>query len=110
MTDTSDAALPGVTVTVTSKQTGSVRTAVTDAAGAYVVTNLKPRKLKGIESRGMLMSWARSRSADRCSRIVVSERPGVSPPMLVPSRLSDPITSTFIGLGPHCSLIQRATK
>ena len=42
VTDTSDAALPGVTVTVTSKQTGSVRTAVTDAAGAYVVTNLKP--------------------------------------------------------------------
>ncbi len=40
--DTSDAALPGVTVTVTSKQTGGVRTAVTDAAGAYVVTNLKP--------------------------------------------------------------------
>jgi len=40
--DTSDAALPGVTITVTSKQTGAVRTAVTDAAGTYVVTNLKP--------------------------------------------------------------------
>ena len=54
-----------------------------------------------IASRGMLTPYARFRSAERCSRIVVSERPGVSPPMLVPSRLSEPITSTFIGfLGP----------
>ncbi len=52
-------------------------------------------------SRGRLTPYARFRSAERCSRIVVSERPGVSPPMFVPSRLSDPITSTFIGrLGP----------
>ncbi len=40
--DDSKAALPGVTVTVTSKQTGAVRTAVTDADGSYVVTNLSP--------------------------------------------------------------------
>jgi len=40
--DESKAALPGVTVTVTSKQTGAVRTAVTDADGSYVVTNLGP--------------------------------------------------------------------
>ena len=40
--DESKAALPGVTVTVTSKQTGAIRTVVTDAEGAYVVTNLGP--------------------------------------------------------------------
>ena len=40
--DDNKAALPGVTVTVTSKQTGAVRTAVTDADGSYVVTNLSP--------------------------------------------------------------------
>ena len=42
LVDDSKAALPGVTVTVTSKQTGAVRTAVTDADGSYVVTNLGP--------------------------------------------------------------------
>ena len=40
--DESKAALPGVTVTITSKQTGAIRTVVTDAEGAYVVTNLGP--------------------------------------------------------------------
>jgi len=40
--DQSKAALPGVTVTVTSKSTGGVRTAVTDGDGAYTVTNLGP--------------------------------------------------------------------
>ena len=40
--DESKAALPGVTVTVTSKQTGAIRTVVSDAEGAYVVTNLGP--------------------------------------------------------------------
>ena len=42
LVDDSKAALPGVTVTVTSKQTGAVRTVVTDADGAYVVTSLSP--------------------------------------------------------------------
>ena len=42
LVDDSKASLPGVTVTVTSKQTGAVRTAVTDADGSYVVTNLGP--------------------------------------------------------------------
>jgi hypothetical protein len=40
--DTSRAAIPGATVTVTSKQTGAVRTAVTADEGLYVVTNLGP--------------------------------------------------------------------
>ncbi|MSO35761.1 MAG: hypothetical protein EXQ50_01405 [Acidobacteria bacterium] len=40
--DQSKAALPGVTVVVTSKSTGAVRTAVTDGDGAYTVTNLGP--------------------------------------------------------------------
>ena len=41
-TDASGAVLPGVTVTVTSTQTGAVRTAVTDAGGVFTVTNLGP--------------------------------------------------------------------
>ena len=40
--DQSGAALPGVTVTVTSKSTGAERTAVTDGDGTYTVTNLAP--------------------------------------------------------------------
>ncbi len=40
--DQSGAALPGVTVNVTSKQNGAIRTAVTEADGTYVVTNLAP--------------------------------------------------------------------
>jgi len=40
--DQSKAALPGVTVTVTSKATGAVRTDVTDGEGGYTVTNLGP--------------------------------------------------------------------
>ncbi len=40
--DQSLGALPGVTVTVTSKSTGAVRTDVTDGEGNYSVTNLGP--------------------------------------------------------------------
>jgi hypothetical protein len=40
VTDTSKARLPGVTVTVTNEGTQAARTAVTDADGAWVVTNL----------------------------------------------------------------------
>lgn len=40
LVDSSGGALPGVTVTVTSTETGAVRTAVSDTAGAYAVTNL----------------------------------------------------------------------
>jgi hypothetical protein len=42
LVDNSGGALPGVTVTVTSRQTGAVRTAVTEADGAFAVTNLAP--------------------------------------------------------------------
>jgi hypothetical protein len=40
--DTSKAVLPGVTVTVTAKETGATREAVTDAEGNYILTNLGP--------------------------------------------------------------------
>jgi hypothetical protein len=40
--DSSRAAIPGVTVTVTAKQTGAVRMVVTGGEGAYGVTNLGP--------------------------------------------------------------------
>jgi hypothetical protein len=40
--DQSQAALPGATVTVTSKETGAVRSTVTEGEGAYAVTNLGP--------------------------------------------------------------------
>jgi len=42
VTDSSAAVLPGVTVTVTSVQTGAVRTAVSEANGTFTVTNLGP--------------------------------------------------------------------
>ncbi len=42
ITDASGAVLPGATLTITSRQTGAVRTAVADAEGRYVVTNLAP--------------------------------------------------------------------
>ena len=42
MLDQSQGALPGVTVTVTNKATGAVRTDVTDGEGNYAVTNLGP--------------------------------------------------------------------
>ena len=40
--DTSRGRLPGVTVTVTNEGTQATRTAVTDAQGGWVVTNLLP--------------------------------------------------------------------
>ena len=40
--DQSQAALPGVTVTVMAKATAAVRTAVTDGEGNYAITNLGP--------------------------------------------------------------------
>ena len=42
LVDASGAALPGVTVTVTSQATGTTRAAVTDGDGSYAVTNLSP--------------------------------------------------------------------
>ncbi len=42
LADDSGAALPGVTVTVTSKQTGAVRTVVSETDGSFVLTNLGP--------------------------------------------------------------------
>ena len=43
--DQSQAALPGVTVNVTSKDTGAVRSTVTGGEGEYAVTNLGPGRL-----------------------------------------------------------------
>ena len=40
--DDTKAAVPGATVTATSKQTGAVRTAVTSSDGSYALTNLAP--------------------------------------------------------------------
>src|SRR5436190_22993324 len=42
VTDTSNAVLPGATVTVTQAETAAVRSVVTDADGAYLVSNLSP--------------------------------------------------------------------
>ena len=42
VTDTSGAVLPGVTVTMTQAETGAARSVVTDAEGAYLVSNLSP--------------------------------------------------------------------
>src|SRR5678816_4927162 len=42
VTDTSNAVLPGATVTVTQTDTGAVRSLVTDADGSYTLSNLSP--------------------------------------------------------------------
>jgi hypothetical protein len=42
VTDTSDAVLPGATVTVTQTETGTTRSVVTDGDGAYLLSNLPP--------------------------------------------------------------------
>src|SRR5688572_24762014 len=42
VTDQNSGVLPGVTVTVTARATGAVRTVVTDDQGRYTVTNLRP--------------------------------------------------------------------
>ena len=42
VTDTSNAVLPGATVTVTQTDTGAVRSVVTDSDGSYLVSNLSP--------------------------------------------------------------------
>jgi hypothetical protein len=42
VTDTSNAVLPGATVTLTQTDTGAVRSVVTDADGSYLVSNLSP--------------------------------------------------------------------
>ena len=44
--DQSNLALPGVTITATSSETGLVRTAVSDAEGSYAITNLAPGTYK----------------------------------------------------------------
>ena len=42
--DQANLALPGVTVNATSKETGQVRSAVTDGDGSYAITNLSPAR------------------------------------------------------------------
>src|ERR1051325_3779250 len=42
VTDTSNAVLPGATVTVTQADTGAVRSVVTEADGSYLISNLAP--------------------------------------------------------------------
>src|ERR1041385_6106201 len=42
VTDTSNAALPGATVTVTQADTGAVRSVVTEADGSYLISNRAP--------------------------------------------------------------------
>jgi hypothetical protein len=42
VTDTSNAVLPGATVTVTQIDTGAVRSVVTDADGSFLISNLSP--------------------------------------------------------------------
>ena len=67
--DDSKAAMPGVTVEVTSKSTGAVRTAVTGGDGTYTVTNLGPARTRSSSScRGLQVSRATPCSASASSR------------------------------------------
>jgi hypothetical protein len=60
ISDSNGGVLPSVTVTITAGQTGAVRTAVTDAEGRYVVTNLSPG---AYEIRVELSGFAPNRGA-----------------------------------------------
>jgi hypothetical protein len=58
--DQNSAALPGATVTIVSKETGAVRTAVTNSDGSFTVTNLRPGSF---EFRAELASFATEKRA-----------------------------------------------
>ena len=58
ITDAQGGVLPGVSVTITSDQTGAARTVVTDTGGRYVATNLSPGKY---EVRAELSGFAPNR-------------------------------------------------
>ena len=46
VTDSSDAAVPGATVTVTNKETGAMKVAVSSADGTYRVPDLEPGRYR----------------------------------------------------------------
>ena len=70
--DQSDAALPGVTITATARDTGQVRTAVTTEDGTYTITNLSPGvyevkfELSGfdVKTSSVLLGLAQVKTAD----------------------------------------------
>ena len=68
--------------------------------GALAVLAVAGRGARTIASRGRLTPYASFRSPEMCSRIVVSDRPGVSPPMwpVWPSRVSEPSSRMLSGL------------
>ena len=77
VTDSSQAPVPGVTVTATNKQTGAARTTVTGTDGAYRIPDLEPgRYAVSIELQGfqkvqaddMLVLLGRTIDSPRCSR------------------------------------------
>jgi hypothetical protein len=77
-TDETKSILPGVTITVTNVETGIARTVVTDARGAYRVTDLAPGSyevqgaLSGFQStvhKGILLTVGREAAVDLSLRI-----------------------------------------
>jgi outer membrane receptor protein involved in Fe transport len=70
--DDSQAAMPGVTVTVASAQTGAVRTAIAGADGTYAVTNLAPGRYAvtydlsgfGTQSRDVTLGLGQTQTLD----------------------------------------------
>ena len=68
--DDTKAAMPGATVTVTSRQTGAVRTVVTGGDGSYTVTNLGP----GTYTVLLSLPGSRPRRASSCSASASSKR------------------------------------
>ena len=68
LVDSSGAALPGVTVTVTSAQTGATRVDVSDGTGDFAITNLGPGAYYGADRVRWFRVGERARSSSASRR------------------------------------------
>ena len=72
VTDTSNAVVPGATVTVVSVSTGLSRTTTSGSAGEYAITNLKPDTYNLTVEHSGFQKYSRKVIVDVASRIDVS--------------------------------------
>src|SRR6516164_10583955 len=72
VTDSSNAVVPGATVTVVATSTGLTRTTITAAAGEYAITNLPPTTYTLTIERPGFQKYSRQVVVDVGSRLDVS--------------------------------------